>query len=156
MDYARLGALLREGRRSSSLTQGDVANVLGVSFQNVSHWELGKIKIDIDSFIRLCEIYGLDVAETLHTASERSEKDATVPGEKSLLSSYRQLDRAGRRLVDTVVEDQLLRIQEDQGYQAYLGKPIAARGGGVMPADEEMARQLYRAARELEKSNPKD
>ena len=80
MDYARLGALLREGRRSSSLTQGDVANVLGVSFQNVSHWELGKIKIDIDSFIRLCEIYGLDVAETLHTASERSEKDATVPG----------------------------------------------------------------------------
>lgn len=50
---------LKELRISKGLTQLDIAKILGVNQQAVSHYEVGRRKLDQDQIIKLC--LGLDV-----------------------------------------------------------------------------------------------
>lgn len=70
LDYKILGAALKEARATSGYSQNDVAKVLGITYQNVSSWERGASKIDIDSLLILCEKYDLDFAAVLQSASK--------------------------------------------------------------------------------------
>lgn len=69
MNYEILGNILKEARSNAKYTQPDIASKLGVTFQNVSSWERGKSKIDIDTLIRLCNLYNIDFVEALERAS---------------------------------------------------------------------------------------
>lgn len=78
---------------------------------------------------------------------------AADTGEVELLENYRQLDGYGKELVELVAEKERDRCDNTKvlqpafgakGWQQYLGAPIACRGGGVIAATEEDARQMER------------
>ena len=56
---------LREFRWTYRLSQKDIANILNVTVQAVSQWELHKRKMPIDKIIKLCNEFDCDVNELI-------------------------------------------------------------------------------------------
>ena len=76
MDFELLGRLIKEARISSGFTQSDVANLLHITSQNVSSWERGKSKIDIDSLVSLCEIYKIDFIDLMDQVTNKKNSES--------------------------------------------------------------------------------
>lgn len=99
--------LLKTARTAKNLTQRDVAQKLGVKDNTISNWEKGKTEPDIEIFIRLCEIYGVDFAELLEVAYRpRKNETSFTPREQNHIKKYRVLDERGKQTVDTVLDSQ--------------------------------------------------
>ncbi len=56
MDIEKIGKLIQTARKEAGLSQGQLAESVGVSVQAVSKWENGKNLPDIDNLIRIAEI----------------------------------------------------------------------------------------------------
>lgn len=110
MDYTYLGRILQEARNKTGLKQSEIADKLGCTSANISSWERGKSKIDIDSFASLCRIYNIDFARTLNeVANGLSGNPITVDkldGDKQLLLyNYEKLNNKGKeKLLDYSVD----------------------------------------------------
>lgn len=60
-----LSKRLMELRMKNSLTQGQVADAVGVSRQSISKWELGEAVPETEKVKKLGELYGLSVDDLL-------------------------------------------------------------------------------------------
>lgn len=113
MNYEILGQFLKSYRIHSNLTQQEVASKIGVTFQNVSSWERGKSKIDIDTLIQLCNIYGANFVDALNEAnntknspaSAKSETEELNKQEQKLIYNYRALNDEGQEKLFDYSED---------------------------------------------------
>ena len=56
-------AKLRDAREKSGLTQEEVGNRCGVTYQQISHIERGNKQPSSSLLIRLCALYGVELAE---------------------------------------------------------------------------------------------
>ena len=65
MDISGVGSFLKASRKNKHLTQGFVADQLGVSAQAVSKWERGENLPDIAFFPDIARIYDVNVEEIL-------------------------------------------------------------------------------------------
>ena len=83
-----------------------MAKKLGCTPANISSWERGKSKIDIDSFAELCLIYHLDFAKTLEqlSASDNSENYHLTTSEHEHIKKYRTLDEYGKKAVSGLLD----------------------------------------------------
>ena len=50
---------IEELREKAGITQGEIANVLGVSQSNYSKYELGTVKPNIDLLTKIADYYGV-------------------------------------------------------------------------------------------------
>mgnify|MGYP002516774851 CR=1 FL=1 len=66
----RLGAVLRAHRQEKGFSQEYVAGLLGVSKNQVSHWEIGKRSMYAESLRSYCRILGASMQEVLDEADE--------------------------------------------------------------------------------------
>ena len=91
---------LKEARKLAGLSQGHVANMLGLHRPSVTEMEAGKRRVSADELARLAEIYDVSVAWLLGEAPETL--DAQDP----------RLELAARELVKLKPDDleQLLRL----------------------------------------------
>ncbi len=71
-----IGALIRNARNQSGLTQEQAAEALGVSRQTISNWETGKSYPDIVSVIRMSDLYDVSLDHLLkeETSMKQSYK----------------------------------------------------------------------------------
>ena len=125
MDNQIIASKLRDARKNVGLTQKEVADKLGVTFQAISNYERGVNKIEASTLYRLCELYGISTASILsgtnhpdftfhlflqiykeeleeyfaHSLSKTSED------ESRLLSSYRSLNSEGKVKALDHIED---------------------------------------------------
>lgn len=116
MDYIKLGKIMKAGRKHKQYTQLVVASLLGVTPQNISSWELGKSKMDIDSYIKLCNLYDIDFVYSVMQCSDDpcmphfpatfdkngNRTDGYQPltsDESQLLSTYRSLNKQGKEYI---------------------------------------------------------
>lgn len=107
MDYEILGQILKDARSKEKFTQSEIATRLGVTFQNVSSWERGKSKIDIDTLSKLCGLYNINFVSVLERASNgkycsaptSSKNEVLNNQEKEIIKKYRQLDLRGQQVV---------------------------------------------------------
>lgn len=114
MDYVKLGNFLKTARVKSGRKQKEIAALLGVTPQNVSSWELGKSKIDIDTFFRITAMYQVNIQEILLEASDEplcaacpdtSESKDYTEQEQELLFVFCQLNKEGQeKLYDYAVD----------------------------------------------------
>lgn len=65
MDISKIGVFLKAARKNKLITQGNVAEQLGISAQAVSKWERGENLPDIAFFPEIARIYGVEVDEIL-------------------------------------------------------------------------------------------
>lgn len=65
MDQAKVGNLIKQIRQANDLTQKDLAELLGVTYQAVSKWENGKNIPDIETIKIICDEFNLDINDFL-------------------------------------------------------------------------------------------
>lgn len=78
MDQQKTGRFLRELRGEKSLTQEQLAEILGVSNRSVSRWENGVTMPDLDLLIQTAELFGVEIGEILdgERKNESMDKEA--------------------------------------------------------------------------------
>lgn len=104
---------LKDARMSKGLKQQEVAEQLGLKANTISNWEKGKTEPDIDTFIKLCDIYQIDCASLLSDvyAFKRIKSDISL-SEYEHIKKYRALDGHGKRIVGMVLDEEYSRIQQ--------------------------------------------
>ena len=82
MNFAETGALIREARQKTKVTQGELARRLGMSRATISKIENGTIEeIGIRKFAQLCDRLGLEISvglrrpPTLNEAYEQNRRE---------------------------------------------------------------------------------
>jgi len=96
---------LRAARTDKNMTQQDVADLLGIKPNTLSNWEKGRTEPDIDTFVKLCDIYEIDCASLLADvyAFKRIKSSISLP-EYERVKQYRSLDSHGKEMVDFTLE----------------------------------------------------
>ena len=64
-DTVTIGRKIAELRKAHNMTQFELADALGISFQAVSNWERGASMPDISKLPELAEIFGVTIDEVL-------------------------------------------------------------------------------------------
>lgn len=95
--------LLKQARTDCGLRQKEVAEVLGIKDNTLSNWEKGRTEPDIDTFIKLCGIYGVNSSELLERSySLKRQVQGLNPNSSELdfIKKYRSLDPRGQQAVE--------------------------------------------------------
>ncbi len=94
-----LGSKIRDARISLKMTQTQLANKIGVSFNSISDWENDKHKPDIDYLIPLCKNLNVDANyllswnEKLNTINEdKFEHHKKILKDKGLMDENDNID----------------------------------------------------------------
>ena len=66
MDQIKIGKYIQKLRKDKKITQKQLADKLGITFQAVSKWELGETLPDSSLLLELCEILGTNADLLLH------------------------------------------------------------------------------------------
>ena len=69
-----LGQKLARARKAKAMTQEQLALVLNVSRQSVSHWENDDSQPNVEMLLRLMQTLGLNAADLLSVENEESEE----------------------------------------------------------------------------------
>ena len=77
MDGIKIGSKLLELRKKAGLSQGELADKLGVSRQAVSKWECDESLPDTENLITLARLYGISIDALVGHEPSRQEGDPT-------------------------------------------------------------------------------
>lgn len=93
MDQQKVGLFLKELRSEKSMTQAELAEMLGVSNRSVSRWENGATMPDFDLLIEMAKYYEVEVGEILD--GERRENSMDTKTEELMLkiADYNNVER---------------------------------------------------------------
>lgn len=92
MDQQKTGQFLKMLRSQKSITQAELAEVLGVSNRSISRWENGTTMPDFDLVIELAKYYEVEVGEILD--GERKNKMDSKTEETMLkIADYNNVER---------------------------------------------------------------
>lgn len=91
-----LGSKIRDARIKLKLTQTQLANKIGVSFNSISDWENDKHKPDIDYLIPLCKSLNVDANYLLEWENNadlnNSKNHKSILKEKGLMDENGNID----------------------------------------------------------------
>ena len=82
MDQKRIGAFIAQCRKEKSLTQMQLAELLGITNQAVSKWENGRGMPDVSLLQPLCAVLGISLNELFsgeHISTEDFLKKNKLP-----------------------------------------------------------------------------
>ena len=65
MNQEKIGKLIENLRKKNNLTQNELANKLGVTYQAVSKWETGKNIPDIGTLKEISNLFNVDINDLL-------------------------------------------------------------------------------------------
>lgn len=71
-EYRAIIAALQRHRKAAGITQWDLARALGTDQSQISKLERSERRLDIIDYLRICRAIGLDPAEPLRSADERT------------------------------------------------------------------------------------
>lgn len=102
---------LRTARTKTGLKQSEVADQLGIKANTISNWEKGRTEPDIDTFVKLCDIYKIDCAALLSEVYtfERIGLDISLE-EYERIKKYRSLDPYDQETVNYILDRESTRV----------------------------------------------
>lgn len=142
---------LKSARNEKGMKQLEVADRLGLKANTISNWEKGRTEPDIDTFVKLCDIYSIDCASLLSDvyAFKRVMTDISL-AEYDHIKKYRDLNDHGKEMVDFTlmkeweqstqnVEKVVPIISKDIDYL----KPVAAHTDDTSPENIQAMRDEF-------------
>lgn len=127
------GRLIKERRTKAGLTQGELAGRMNVTRNTVVNWEADKSKPDHSLIPVLCGILGVKPHELFGMEPEGGLSEA----EERVVSGFRALSPAGRRIADKLINAMLCEEADARGralkaaFGLFLVRPgMAAAGVG--------------------------
>ena len=61
MDIKKIGSTVRDRRKFLKITQGDLADISGISERTLREIEKGLANPELESLLKLCEVLGLEL-----------------------------------------------------------------------------------------------
>lgn len=98
MDMMKTGQFIAALRRSSGLSQKEVAERLGVGDKAISKWECGRGLPDIATLPALAELFGVTVDELLRGDRLLEEKQSDAGRTKSAAQANAYMENQGRQI----------------------------------------------------------
>ena len=84
-DVEKIAKRIKETRIEKNMTQGDLADLMGVSYQAVSNWERGNSMPDISKLEDLCGFLEISVGELLGIENKETKTSGSMYGFPSFL-----------------------------------------------------------------------
>ena len=97
MNQKKIGSFIKELRQSHSLTQEELAQILGVNHRTVSRWETGKNMPDYDVIIDMAKYFQVNVDEILN-----GERQVTQQKSRFLKNKYAIMNNMNYHVVNFV------------------------------------------------------
>ena len=85
-DTVKVGRIISQKRKEHNMTQMQLADALGISFQAVSNWERGNSMPDISKLPELAELFGCSIEELLGGGAPAGNVEKLAKGEGQGLS----------------------------------------------------------------------
>lgn len=98
IDQIRIGKFIAGCRKEKSLTQAQLAEMLGITDRAVSKWENGKSLPDTGTMIELCDILGINMNELL-SGERLQDSRYKEMAEHNLLELAKQEGEYNRRML---------------------------------------------------------
>ena len=96
MDKYEIGMKLKKIRMSKNISQEDVAAFLNSTPQKISSFETGRTRISLESFISLCELYGISPDAFFDLPNQNLSSKEYI-----LINIFRSLNEEGQdKLID--------------------------------------------------------
>ncbi len=111
-------------RKKLGLKQSELAEKLNVSTTAVSGWERGANAPDIETLIKICQIFKISLSEMYGVKNENLTYD-----ELAIIEKYRQLDTISKHIIEYILDAELSRFSEDE-----FVTTVAARGNSEQKA----------------------
>ena len=70
MDFANIGKRIQATRMENKITQKEMADFLGLSMNYISKLENGKTKIELKTFIKICDFLNISIYDVLNEKSD--------------------------------------------------------------------------------------
>lgn len=99
-----LGQRLRELRKQQGLTQGQLAELLGISQQLVAFYEHGQRRVPVDLLPEVARLLSVSVEELLGLTTGPIAKRGPTPKLQQQLERLSRLPRAKQRFVSEMLE----------------------------------------------------
>lgn len=93
MNQQKVGSFLKELRSEKSITQAELAELLGVSNRSISRWENGTTMPDFDLIIELAKYYDVEVGEILDGERRTENMDAKTEETMLKIADYNNVER---------------------------------------------------------------
>ena len=114
MNQKKIGSFIKELRQSHSLTQEELAQILGVNHRTVSRWETGKNMPDYDVIIDMAKYFQVNVDEILN-----GERQVTQQKSRFLKNKYAIMNNMNYHVVNfvfNIVSILMIIIAYNQGW----------------------------------------
>lgn len=103
-----IGAVIRMRRKELGLSQEQLAEKVGVSYQQIQRYENGNSMLNVENVQRIAKILCLSVTSFFDPAGQQTVAETalpyTAPDEKTLLRHYRDLAaKLDRHLAITII-----------------------------------------------------
>lgn len=111
---AEVGARIRARRRALKLSQTRLGEAVGLSFQQVQKYELGRNRVSASMLVRIARALDTTVSELMGEASLPDDALARLlatPGARELLSAYAATGNAEMRRQLLVIVRALVLVQ---------------------------------------------
>lgn len=126
---------LQEIRKRRKLSQGDVADALGVKVRTYGSWERGEAMLNLEQAFNCAVVLGCTIDEIAGLDRERLR--SPDPRRQSMLDSYDALTEDGKTLASEMVAS----VARDP-----LRRADAAGAGSAGPRPEENSEKLRETA----------
>lgn len=160
-----IGSRIKEARLSQQLTQGELAEKVGVTKSAVANYENQVSVPKLEILIGLMSVLNCDANYFYQDELPLTPPEVT-PEELKQIKRYRSLDEHGKEVIDFLLRKEFERCQchtavpfpqpeeqDHENWKQFVGMQIAARGG-LKVTDETEARWLARVYENLAKPEP--
>lgn len=94
MDQQKTGLFLKKLRSEKSVTQMELAEILGVSNRSISRWENGTTMPDFDLLIELARYYDVEVGEILNGERRTDNMDTETEELMLKIADYNNVEKS--------------------------------------------------------------
>lgn len=112
---SELGDKLRKVRIDKGLSQQDAAALTGIKYKTINDYENGKSRPDVEKLALLCKAYNTSADYFININTElNASQDVLTVLELEHIKKYRTLDEYGKDMVNTVLEKELYRTNQQK------------------------------------------
>ena len=109
------GELIKKARVHAGLTQKELSDRIGVSYQMIQAWENNRRNPKIESLQKIAEALNIDVSEFLtdNTATVQKFKDFSIDADRDFEEKYNSLTDEEKKLFGKYVQAMFNKLQRE-------------------------------------------
>lgn len=135
-DTVKVGRIISQKRKEHNMTQMQLADALGISFQAVSNWERGNSMPDISKLPELAELFGCSIEELLGGGAPAGNVEKLAKGEGQGLS-LGEIAEVAPVLTPEVLDEAVESARRGETPSAACGDSSLLEGAEVESDDED-------------------